>query len=213
MEMEDELRNMNVFHKIADDISSKGWSVSNELFDLIFLSDLLNELNSIWLNDEFKKAAIGRANDQAIQPEIRGDFIYWLNPKNLSVLQNIYFGKIDELRLFLNREFFLALENFEAHFAVYPPKGFYKRHLDQFLSQQLRMITCITYLNFDWKKEYGGILRIYDYKDDRKFEDVIPNAGTFVCFRSDKIYHEVLPSTKQRFSLTGWLRKSDVFGN
>lgn len=40
--MEDELRNMNVFHKIADDISSKGWSVSNELFDLIFLSNLLN---------------------------------------------------------------------------------------------------------------------------------------------------------------------------
>jgi SM-20-related protein len=32
----------------------------------------------------------------------------------------------------------------------------------------------------------------------------VPEAGRLVCFRSDLIEHEVLPATRERYSLTGW---------
>jgi SM-20-related protein len=35
--------------------------------------------------------------------------------------------------------------------------------------------------------------------------DILPLAGRLVCFRSDQIEHEVLPATRERLSLTGWL--------
>jgi SM-20-related protein len=36
-------------------------------------------------------------------------------------------------------------------------------------------------------------------------KDVLPVAGRLVCFRSDLLEHEVLPATRERLSLTGWL--------
>jgi len=116
---------------------------------------------------------------------------------------------IDQLKDSLNRNFFIGLEDFEGHFAIYPEGSFYKKHLDQFKTQQLRLITCILYLNFDRKTDDGGELRIYTEKET---VDILPEACKFICFRSDEIYHEVLPCKSKRFSLTGWLRKTDYFG-
>jgi len=36
-------------------------------------------------------------------------------------------------------------------------------------------------------------------------KNVLPVAGRLVCFRSDIIEHEVLPSKKERLSITGWM--------
>ncbi len=70
------------------------------------------------------------------------------------------------------------------------------------------MISCILYLNPDWTPEDGGLLRIYppDATDEAGI-DVVPHAGTFVCFLSDRIPHEVLPARRERFSLTGWMHR------
>jgi SM-20-related protein len=35
--------------------------------------------------------------------------------------------------------------------------------------------------------------------------DILPQAGKLVCFRSDQIEHEVLPATRPRMSITGWM--------
>ncbi|MDQ2656958.1 MAG: 2OG-Fe(II) oxygenase, partial [Bacteroidota bacterium] len=35
--------------------------------------------------------------------------------------------------------------------------------------------------------------------------DILPVLGRMVCFRSDQLEHEVLPATRPRLSLTGWL--------
>jgi SM-20-related protein len=35
--------------------------------------------------------------------------------------------------------------------------------------------------------------------------DFLPLAGRLVCFRSDMIEHEVLPATRTRMSITGWM--------
>jgi SM-20-related protein len=60
----------------------------------------------------------------------------------------------------------------------------------------------ICYLNENWKAEEGGQLRIYEETNQI---DVLPEAGRLVCFRSDKLEHEVLPASRARLSLTGWI--------
>ena len=57
-------------------------------------------------------------------------------------------------------------------------------------------------LNVVWKEEHGGHLRIY--LPDGPL-DILPVAGRIVCFRSDQLEHEVLPATRARLSLTGWM--------
>lgn len=195
--------------RIIDDIAEKGWSEIPNFLPEDFCRSLLNEMISYWNSGEFKKAEIGKGDSQTRIPEIRSDFIHWFDPNNLTELQNQYHNIINELKDNLNRDFYLGLEDFEGHFAVYPEGSFYKKHLDQFRSQQLRQITCILYLNFDRKENDGGELRIFT---DEGTIEIIPNACKFICFRSDQIYHEVLICKSKRYSITGWLRKTDVFG-
>ena len=56
--------------------------------------------------------------------------------------------------------------------------------------------------NEEWNEEQGGQLRIYT---EGASQDVLPIAGRLVCFRSDVLEHEVLPATRERLSLTGWI--------
>jgi len=66
------------------------------------------------------------------------------------------------------------------------------------------VISCAIYLIQDWTPADGGALRIYD---DELVRDVLPIAGTMVCFLSDRFEHEVLPATRERLALTGWFRR------
>ena len=42
-----------------------------------------------------------------------------------------------------------------------------------------------------------------------RVEDVLPLGGRLVVFLSEDIPHEVLPTQKERISITGWLRNID----
>ena len=103
---------------------------------------------------------------------------------------------------YMNKTLYLSLKDFEVHMTVYPAGSFYKRHLDQFKKDDHRKLSVICYLNSDWKEEHGGQLRMYF---ENKTQDFLPLAGRLVCFRSDQIEHEVLPSTRERLSITGWI--------
>jgi SM-20-related protein len=188
-----------------DQLSEKGWLAGAGLFTQDYLIGLHQELTGLWSEGRFREAGIGSGSDQMLRSEIRNDHIFWLDPANLSPIQFLYWKKIDQLRQELNRRFFFGLEDFEAHFAVYPPGSFYKKHLDRFRSRDERVISCVLFLNFAWDPAYGGQLRIYT--DPGVYRDIQPDAGTFVCFLSDQIYHEVLPCTATRYSLSGWLRR------
>ena len=60
------------------------------------------------------------------------------------------------------------------------------------------------YLNEDWKESDGGHLIGYD--QDKVIFRVKPELGQMILFRSD-LEHEVMPTQRGRFSLTGWFRK------
>lgn len=194
--------------KIVDEIVERGWSVCENFLPADSLESLVQEADELWRDGRFNPAGIGRGANFKVHPEIRGDRVLWWDAANLTPAQRNYWDAIEPLRIQLNQELFLSLRDFEAHYAVYPAGSFYKKHLDQFRQTSQRVISCILYLNPDWQPSDGGQLRIYDSENAQLFTDIFPIAGSFVSFRSDLVYHEVLPAIRQRFSLTGWLRRN-----
>jgi SM-20-related protein len=193
---------ISVFDAIADELAEHGYALADQ-----FLSQ--TEVNAIVALDDFKKgtegfkkAGIGKQQDLRINEAIRGDYIHWLDKKSAPGELLVYFSRVDELMHYLNQALFLSLKDFEVHKTLYPAGAFYKRHLDQFKKDDHRKLSIICYLNQDWKKEHGGQLRIYPPEGPL---DILPLAGRVVCFRSDQLEHEVLPATRERLSLTGWI--------
>ena len=91
--------------------------------------------------------------------------------------------------------------------ALYPPGSFYRKHLDQFRGVAHRKVSAILYLNPAWSVDDGGELRLYlEPAGEGEYRDIAPLGGTLVCFRSDRFHHEVLPTRRERRSLTGWFR-------
>jgi len=192
----------NSFNLVADGLADNGYAIIDH-----FLS--VDEVNSILLTDDFqqgverfKKAGIGKNQDLQINEAIRGDYIHWLDKTTAPAPVNVYLNRLSELVQFINQSLFLSLKDYEVHMTIYPAGSFYKRHLDQFKKDDHRKLSVICYLNNDWKEEQGGQLRMYL---DGGPVDILPLAGRLVCFRSDQLEHEVLPATRERLSLTGWI--------
>jgi SM-20-related protein len=191
-----------VFDSIADELAEHGYAVADQ-----FLSQ--PEVNRILSLEEFKngaehfkKAGIGKDKSLQINESIRGDYIQWLDKTSPPEAAKVYLERLNNLILFLNQSLFLSLKDFEVHMTIYPAGSYYKRHLDQFKQDDHRKLSVICYLNTEWKEEHGGQLRIYLPNGTK---DILPLAGRLVCFRSDQIEHEVLPATRERLSLTGWM--------
>lgn len=195
---------------LIDGLAEKGWATVDDFLPLEIANSLRKELNDEYEKGEFDPAGIGRKGvDWQLRPEIRSDYVKWLQPNDLTEFQQIYWTQIENFKEVINRELYLSLNNFEGHFAIYPPNSFYKKHLDSHQSVQKRFISCILYFNQDWKEEDRGKLRIYKQEDRNEVEtDILPIFNRFVCMRSELIWHEVLPSEiRNRMSITGWLRR------
>lgn len=208
----DPARGAKALAGIVDDLADRGFAIRHGLFEADYLRALAAEAREAWSSGEFRRAGVGRAVD--VRTEVRTDHVLWLDPASPTDLQRRYLEFISELRHDLARELFLPLHEFEAHFAVYPPGAFYTRHLDQFQQQPHRLVSCLLYLNEDWQPHDGGELCIFEPPDEDGDEReilVLPEFGTFVAFLSDRIEHEVRPTRRERFSLSGWLRRERVF--
>lgn len=191
-----------VFDSIADNLAEHGFAVADQFLSQQEIKSILDLEDFKIATTKFKKAGIGKNQGLQINEAIRGDYIQWLDKNSSPVPLKAYLDRLNDLILFLNRSLFLSLKDSEVHLTVYPPGTFYKRHIDQFKKDDHRKLSVICYLNQDWKDEHGGQLRMYLPDGHR---DVLPVAGRLVCFRSDQIEHEVLPATRDRLSLTGWI--------
>ena len=157
--------------------------------------------------NEFVSAAIGREDNQHRNELIRRDRTRWLDDASLA--QTRLREQLESLRLAINRELFLGLFDFEAHFAIYEPGAFYRRHLDAFDSANPRVVSTVLYLNPGWPAVQGGSLRIWPGPQaSEPVAEVVPEAGTLVCFLSEAIPHEVLAAQQQRLSIAGWFRRN-----
>lgn len=192
----------STFEQIADGIAEHGYAVADQFLDTSEVADILSISEFKDWFGHFKKAGIGKNQGHQINEAIRGDYIKWIDNNSSARPIDIYLDKLRHLAGHINQSLFLSIKDYEVHMTVYPPGAFYKRHLDQFNRDDHRKLSIICYLNEDWLPEYGGQLRIW-LPD--KHIDVLPTAGRLVCFRSDLIEHEVLPATKARLSITGWM--------
>ena len=196
---------------ISQEIYSNSYVIVDNFVDETFRKALLKEQTHLLNQGQFTKAAVGKGDQKQVRTEIRSDEVLWMDPTALSPLQAIFWEKIEELKQVLNRRCFLGLKSFEGHFARYPIGSFYKRHLDQFHAVPHRIVTVILYLNDSWTEADGGQLRMYFPQEDgsERVEEVLPLGGRLVVFLSEEIPHEVLPTQKERISITGWLRNID----
>ncbi len=190
----------SVFDQIADGLAEAGYAIITD-----FLSAA--EADSILESDEFRtgrlhfqKAAIGKV-DKQIDEGVRGDYIQWIDTGSASSAERIYLRRLQEMITHLNQSLYLSLRSVEIHRTFYPIGTRYQRHRDQFRSDDHRKLSIICYLNPDWKVAQGGQLRMHLPEG---IKDIFPERGTLVCFRSDRIEHEVLPASRERYSLTGW---------
>lgn len=190
-----------VFEVIADGLAEHGFAVEDQFLSQPEVDEIL-KAQRFNASSDFKKAGIGNKQAFQIQEAIRGDYIKWLDKTDSPEAFKVYLTKLQQLVQFLNQALFLSLKDFEVHMTVYPTGSFYKRHLDQFKKDDHRKLSVILYLNQDWKEEQGGQLRMYL---PGKTKDLLPVAGRLVIFRSDEIEHEVLPATRERLSITGWM--------
>lgn len=210
VEFRPELR-VEAVESIVEELAERGWSVMRDFFSLEQTRALYADAASLWSAGAFHAASIGKGALQVRRTEIRSDHVLWLERESASAVVEPYWAAMDELCRVVNQMLYLGAQTVEAHYAVYPSGALYKRHLDQHRGSPDRLISCVVYLNDDWREGDGGQLRIYDAAMPSGYTDVTPQGGTLVCFRSDTVEHEVLLAARERYSLTGWLRKNSVF--
>ncbi len=194
------------------DLSSSGISIRDQFIPDAEVHALRECARTRDLRGEFAPARIGGQGVQQRREGIRGDFTCWLR-EPLLPMEQVLLRKMEELRLQLNREAFLGLFELELHYAKYPPGSAYARHVDQPLGNSQRRVSLVLYLNSDWQRTDGGILRIHGAKDwgaKDGFIDIEPLGGRLVCFLTSGREHEVLAARCERLSISGWFRAREA---
>lgn len=190
--------------RIVDDLAEHGWSLQPQFITQTLTRKLAGECRQRAAQGALAPAGVGRGTQQQVREGVRGDHIQWLEPGQHPACDE-YLQALDELRVALNQGLYLGLEDFEGHFALYPPGAFYQKHVDRFRDDDRRAVSVVFYLNDDWLAEQGGALRLY--LPNGETSDVLPQAGSLLVFLSADMPHEVLPASRDRLSLTGWLRR------
>jgi SM-20-related protein len=197
-----------ILDSIAEALATQGWSVARQFVSADLARELGEEARTLLDAGALRPAGVGTGKSARIEPTVRGDQIVWLDPLTATPAQRDCLEALEALRQTLNRELQLGVFEFEGHFAAYPPGASYRRHRDRPAGSQARVVSCVLYLNHDWRTEDGGQLRLYlDESGEGDHRDVLPQGGTLVSFLSQRFWHEVLPATRARLSLTGWFRR------
>lgn len=199
-----------LFGLIADDLLNQGYSIR--------LGALPDDISSSLYTHQFKlnagkyvDAGIGRGEDYLRTEFVRTDEICWITGESEAGRKWIEWTT--NLQRFLNQRLFLGLFSFESHFAHYPPGAYYKRHYDAFRGEANRVLSVVTYLNPSWTQSDGGELVVYKEDTDREGIKVLPIYGTVVVFLSEEFPHEVLPASRDRYSVAGWFRVNTSINN
>ena len=201
-------------NKFLEAMDRSGWA---EWVDGVNAADSLalrDECGAARDDGQFQRAGVGRGSGLQVRDEIRQDEVLWLDAATESAEQLKYFKVLETLRVALNQRFLLGLFEFSGHFAIYPVGAFYKPHLDRPAGTSDRIVTAILFLNEDWQSGDGGELKLWTTAGDRDgaFVLIEPRLGTLVCFLAEDHWHEVLPTTKIRRSITGWFSQAQGVG-
>ena len=188
-----------LYAKITDALVNDGYIILQKALENSLALSLLNNAQK----HTYKKAAIARTLHMHIDLNKRRDKTKWIDEDNS--VQSQYLQFMQGLQDYLNRSLYLGLSYYESHFALYENGDFYEKHLDSFKASKNRVVTTVYYLNDKWDEDDGGELVIYN-KHNKQIQTVSPNLNTLVVFLSEEFPHEVLVSSKNRYSIAGWFR-------
>ncbi len=188
---------------VEDCLGGRGFGIQDGFLDAAELGELSACARTRYARGEFGPARIGAGPGAARHAGIRGDLTCWLEPP-LSAAEQSLLGRLEDLRLSLNRQAMLGLFDLELHYAWYPAGARYARHVDRPRGREQRCLSLALYLNTEWPPGEGGELRIYD--DEFGHVDIAPIGGRLVCFVTAGREHEVLAAERERVSISGWFR-------
>ena len=198
------------FNPIVNDLSQRGYSVSEDLLSTTHIAALAGLALAHQQDGRLERARTGKGRTE--NESLRGDSISWLDDSSVEAPVIDCLATFEALRLTLNEQLFMNLHEVESHFAVYQPGAVYKKHLDQFATgPQSRQLSLVLYLNEGWISANGGALRLHLDESSKDQVDISPTHGRLVLFVSSRFWHEVLPSNRERLSLTGWFRNRTLF--
>lgn len=165
---------------------------------------LQQNIRQLQEDNGMKTAGIGNDRVKDANQQMRSDKICWLDKTNNNVFEQEFLELAEAFIGHLNSTCFTSINSYEFHYAVYEEGNFYKRHIDQFRSDNQRKFSLINYLNEDWLEEDGGQLYLYQ---DETVQKIQPESKTAVFFKSDEMEHEVALCNRSRMSITGWLKQ------
>lgn len=194
----------SAYEALIGGIVNRQFAVLDGFLDIVEVASLRASFVEKLEDGAFHRAGIGQGEQHTRDAAFRGDLIHWLDRSTVTPAGQAFLDRMDGFVSYLNRTCFTGLNGYEFHYAVYPTGTFYKRHLDQFNQDDSRCYSVICYLNDNWQPEDGGELVIYHPEGT---EIIQPLGGRIVFFESALLEHEVLPARRDRFSLTGWLRR------
>ena len=176
--------------------------------DKSFLTNTLSKglqqnIKQLQDNKAMTNAGIGNEKLKDANQQMRSDKICWLDKSNNNAYEQEFLELAEEFIGHLNNTCYTGINSYEFHYAVYEEGNFYKRHTDQFRSDNKRKFSLINYLNEDWLEEDGGQLYLYQNEAVQKIQ---PASQTAVFFKSDEMEHEVVLCHRSRMSITGWLK-------
>lgn len=187
----------------AADLTERGYAVLPAALPEGEWRRLRAEAEGLFAGDAFSAARIGRGDDVREDGATRGGSVCWIDASMRA--GDAFMSWMDGLRVSLNRELFLGLERFEAHYAHYPIGSSYGTHVDRHVDSNARVVSMVVYLNSDWPAGAGGELVIYDGHHLPRLT-LAPEGGTLVLFMSDDTPHEARKATRERWSIAGWFR-------
>lgn len=202
---------------IIDTLTEQEYCVIDNFLD----DELVTNLRSIALDRQqsgFMHQA-GISQTAITNLNIRGDQVAWLENDDPHPAIQHYLALLETIQQAANRHLMMGLADFETHFAIYPANSVgYSTHIDQFQAHRhqsnsgARTLTSITYLNDSWPESAGGQLRLYLDEHTLKpgaeanHVDIHPLGGRLVLFLAARFWHEVLPASLPRISVTGWFK-------
>ena len=199
----------NIHERIANNLATTGWYVGDSIFAAELSVRLAQRARFLADTHELHQARVGHHAGLQANAQLRSDHTRWLSHAPDDASERDATEAVNRLRAHLNEALFLGAQEAELHFARYAQGAFYRRHRDRFRDDDARLVSLVFYLNDDWLDDAGGELLLYADDDSGAVAArVQPRAGTMLCFLSERFPHEVLPATRERYSLTGWLRRA-----
>jgi SM-20-related protein len=191
------------WHEAAAALTASGHAVIEGALPVECWRGLRDEAERLLGAHAFSRGRIGHGSDRHEERATRGDSLCWLEPHMPA--GGAYLRWMNELRVALNRQLFLGLTGFEAHYAHFSIGAAYGAHLDRYQDSNARVLSAIFYCNQDWPDDAGGEFVMYG-DHDAPCLTLAPRGGTLLLFLSAGRKHEAKAALRARWSVAGWFR-------